>query len=79
MLNRISFRSRIMAMVTKFLAVQLLLYLLTIRYLLFDLLGPYYAVTIIVIKFVASSWPGYPERPSEVLLSPPRRARQWTA
>lgn len=42
-----------MAMVTKFLAVQLLLYLLTIRYLLFDLLGPYYAVTIIVIKFVA--------------------------
>ncbi len=40
-------------MVIKFIVVQGLLYLLTIRYLLFDLLGPYYAVTIIVIKFLA--------------------------
>lgn len=53
MLTRISFKSRIMAMVTKFITVQVLLYLLTIRYLLFDLLGPYYATVIILIKFIA--------------------------
>lgn len=53
MLNRISFKSRIMAMVIKFIMVQGLMYLLTIRYLLFDILGPYYAITIIVIKFLA--------------------------
>lgn len=48
-----TFRNRILIMGSKTLFVWLLLYLLTIRYLLFEYLGHYYSVTIISIKFLA--------------------------
>lgn len=48
-----SFRSRILAITVKALFTLLLLYLLTIRYLLYEYLQVYYSVTITTIKFVA--------------------------
>ncbi len=48
-----SFRSRILAIASKAVFVLVLLYLLSIRYLLFEYLQVYYSVTIITIKFVS--------------------------
>jgi small-conductance mechanosensitive channel len=49
----ISFRSRILAITLKALFTLLLLWLLTIRYLLYEYLQVYYSVTITTVKFVA--------------------------
>lgn len=49
----LSFSSRIVAMIVKIIFILILLYLLTIRYWLFEFLGPYYAVTLTTIKFFA--------------------------
>lgn len=48
-----SFRSRIFAIIVKSGFVFWLLYLLAIRYRLFEIFGPYYAVLITTIKFIA--------------------------
>jgi small-conductance mechanosensitive channel len=48
----LAFRSRVLAILTKGIFVLAMLYLLTIRYWLFEFLGPYYSVLIITIKFL---------------------------
>jgi small-conductance mechanosensitive channel len=48
-----SFRSRILAMITKALVIIILLYLLAIRYWLYEVLGAYYSVTVTTVKFLA--------------------------
>lgn len=48
-----SFRNRIVAMVFKAAVIFTLLYLLAIRYWLYEILGTYYSVTVTTIKFLA--------------------------
>lgn len=48
-----SFRSRVLAIITKSFLVLWLLYLLSIRWWLFEFLKQYYSLTIISIKFIA--------------------------